>query len=106
MHEADKVYDVMVTDTAWVQLIEHARNLASISAAAANRLVDEFIKKSATLNLMPERCPWLEHEMIPFRKYRKLFFGKHHIALFVLRGDVVYISAVVDGRQDFSWLLE
>ena len=103
--DVDKVYDVKVADAAWVQLIEHARNLANISVNAANKLVDEFVNKSASLKQMPERCPWLVHEMIPFQKYRKLFIGKYYLALFEISGDVVYITAVVDGRQDYAWLL-
>ena len=105
MQSAETVYDVSVTDTAWDQLLEHARNLANVSSTAANKLVDDFVNKSATLNLMPERCPWLTHDMIPFQKYRKLFLGKYHIALFEIRGNIVYITAVVDGRQDYSWML-
>jgi len=105
MRSEDKAYDVRITDTAWEQLVEHSRYLANVSETAANNLVDEFVKKSATLSQMPERCPWLVHEMIPFEKYRKLFLGKYHLALFEIRGNIVYITAVVDGRQDYSWLL-
>ena len=65
--DVDKVYDVKVADAAWAQLIEHARNLANVSVNAANKLVDEFVSKTASLKRMPERCPWLVHEMIPFQ---------------------------------------
>ena len=105
MHDADKAYNVKITDTAWEQMIEHARFLASVSEDAANRLIDEFVEKSSTLAHIPERCPWLTHDMIPFQKYRKLFIGRYHLALFEIRESTVYITAVVDCRQDYSWLL-
>ena len=105
MRDEDNSYNVLITETAWAQLLEHAKYLANVSESAANNLVDEFIKKSATLNSMPQRCPWMVHDMIPFQKYRKLFLGKNYLALFEIRGYIVYITAVVDGRQDYAWLL-
>ena len=105
MEKLDKVYDVKITDTAWAHMIEHARFLAKVNVNAANRLVDEFVEKTGTLTHMPERCPWLVHNMIPFQKYRKLVFGAYYMALFETRGNVIYITAVVDCRQDYGWLL-
>ena len=105
MESGNKIYDVKITDTAWEQMIEHARFLANVSVEAANRLVDEFVGNTGTLAKMPERYPWLEHNAIPFQKYRKIFFGKYHMALFEIRGNIVYITAVIDCRQDYGWLL-
>jgi len=95
-------YNVLITETAWAQLLEHVKYLANVSESAANNLVDEFIMKSETLNSMPQRCPWLVHDMIPIQKYRKLFLEKNYLALFEIRGNIVYITAVVDGRQDYA----
>jgi len=103
--QGGKIFEVNVTDTAWNQMIGHARFLANVNADAARRLVDEFVEKADTLTHMPERCPWLSHDMIPFQKYRKLLFGKHYMALYEIRGNMVYITAVVDCRQDYGWLL-
>ena len=79
MDNGNKLYDVKVTDAAWVQLVEHSRFLANVSTEAANRLVDEFIEKTGTLNHMPERCAWLDQDDVPFQKYRKISFGKYHL---------------------------
>ena len=106
MQSEDKSYDVKITDAAWVQMIEHARFLANASTDAANRLVDDFIESTGSLKQMPERCPWFVHESIPFQKYRKIFFGKYHMALFEIRGDIVYVTAAIDCRQDYGWLLD
>ena len=105
MQGNDKTYDVKITETAWNHMLEHARFLANVNVSAADKLVDEFVEKTETLTYMPERCPWLTHDMVPFQKYRKLLFGKHYMALYVIRSDVVFITAVVDCRQDYSWLL-
>ncbi|MCL2679712.1 MAG: type II toxin-antitoxin system RelE/ParE family toxin [Dehalococcoidia bacterium] len=105
MDNADRLYDVKITKAAWEQMLGHARFLAHVSADAANRLVDEFLEKTSTLRQMPERCPWLAHETILHQKYRKVFFGKFHVALFEVRGSTVFIVAVVDCRQDYGWLL-
>ena len=105
MQNVDKPYDVKITDTAWNQMIEHARFLTNVNVNAANRLVDEFVEKTNSLANMPERFPWLAHDMLPFQKYRKLMIGKYYIALYEIRGNYVYITAVVDCRQDYGRLL-
>ncbi|MDD2504244.1 MAG: type II toxin-antitoxin system RelE/ParE family toxin [Clostridia bacterium] len=105
MHERNKLYTVKITETAWDMLVVHARFLTNISAAAANRLIDSFIDITGDLAVMPDRNPWLEHEAIPFQKYRKLLFEKRYLALYEVRGSIVYITAVVDCRQDYGWLL-
>jgi plasmid stabilization system protein ParE len=105
MENESRKYDVIITDTAWAQMIEHARFLANVSVEAASRLVDDFVEGSGTLAQMPQRCPWLVHDTIPFQKYRKILFGKHHMALFQIRDNTVYIAAVVDCRQDYGWML-
>ena len=105
MPEKNKPYTVKVTETAWEMLIEHARFLGNVSVPAANRLIDTFNEIAGDLAGMPERNPWLEDDAIPFQKYRKLLFAKHYLALYQIQGNIVYITAVVDCRQDYGWLL-
>lgn len=105
MPEKNKLYTVKITETAWDMLIEHARFLANVNATAANRLVDAFVETADSLAAMPERNSWLENDAIPFQKYRKLLFEKHYLSLYEIRGNIVYITAVVDCRQNYSWLL-
>jgi len=105
MQDVDRVYEVKIADTAWFQMMEHARFLANVSEEAANRLVDEFVAACGTLSAMPDRCPWLAHDAMPFQRYRKRFIGKYHLALFEIRESTVYVSAVVDCRRDYAWLL-
>ena len=72
MLEKNKLYTVKITETAWEMLISHARFLANVSIPAAKRLIDTFVEITDNLAAMPERNPWLEHDAIPFQKYRKL----------------------------------
>jgi len=86
-------------------LISHARFLANVSVPAANKLIDTFVEMTDSLAAMPERNPWLEHEALPFQKYRKLLFSKHYMALYQIQENTVYVTAVMDCRQDYIWLL-
>jgi plasmid stabilization system protein ParE len=105
MRENRKIYDVVITETAWEQILEHARFLAQVNIAAANRLVDDFAKSCEALAFMPERCPWLEHSDIPFQKYRKRLISKNYMALFLIQNETVYVASVVDCRSDYKWLV-
>ncbi|MEW6625071.1 MAG: type II toxin-antitoxin system RelE/ParE family toxin [Bacillota bacterium] len=105
MPEKNKPYTVKITETVWEMLVSHTRYLANVSVRAANRLIDTFVEITDSLATMPERNPWLEHDAIPFQKYRKLLFGKHYMALYQIQENTVYVTAVVDCRQDYSWLL-
>ncbi len=105
MPERNKPYTVKITETAWDMLIAHARFLENVSVLAANRLNDTFVEITDSLSVMPERNPWLDHEAIPFQKYRKLLFEKHYLVLYEIQRNVVYIIAVVNCHQDYGWLL-
>ncbi len=105
MPETNRPYQVKITKTAWEMLVFHVRFLANVSVPAANRLIDTFGEITDSLAEMPERNPWLEHDTIPFQKYRKLLFGKHYMALYQIQECTVYVTAVIDCRQDYIWLL-
>jgi len=100
-----KKYRVVIQDRAAEMLVHHARFLAQVSEAAANRLTEEFVKETKTLEIVPERCPWLFDPNIQDHKYRKLIFEKHYMLLFQVIDAVVYVDAMMDCRQDYSWLL-
>ena len=55
---------------------------------------------------MPFRTPYLDSEMIPSGKYRKMLFGKWYLILYKIQDDTVYIEYVIDGRQDYEWLIK
>jgi len=98
-------YTVTIQNTATDMLLAHARFLAQVSEATAERLVREFVSKAKTLEYMPERCPWLLGDAIPRYKYRKLIFEKHYMLVYQIVADKVYVDAMLDCRQDYDWLL-
>ena len=105
MGSTDKRYNVIVSDKAAQMLVSHSRFLAQVSASASLRLVDEFAEKAKSLEVFPERNPWLADSMIPEGKYRRLLIAKQYLLIYQIKGDMVYVDAVVDTRQDYSWLL-
>jgi len=105
MDSENKKYTVIIQDPATEMLLSHTRFLAQVSETAAERLVEEFFRNAKTLEHMPDRCAWLVGDAIPLRKYRKLVFEKRYMLVFQIIEDEVYIDAMVDCRQDYSWLL-
>lgn len=105
MDSGDKLYTVIVSDGAAQMLVSHSRFLAQVNEAAALRLVDEFAEKAKSLEIFPERNPWLVDPLIPDGKYRKLLMAKRYLLIYQLKGDTVHVDAVVDTRQDYGWLL-
>jgi hypothetical protein len=54
---------------------------------------------------MPQRCPWFSGEYIPRNTYRFILFEKRYMLLFQIVDNTVYADYVLDGRQDYSWLI-
>ena len=57
-------YGVIVSERAAQMLVSHAAFLAQVSPEAAERLTAEFEKAANSLELMPQRCPWLTGEFM------------------------------------------
>lgn len=103
--EQQNKYRVIVSARAAQMLVSHAAFLAQVSPAAAERLTAGFQKAAASLEQMPQRCPWLKGDYIPRNVYRFILFEKHYLLIFQIADDVVYADYVVDCRQDYGWLL-
>lgn len=101
-HEA---YRVIVSKRAAQQLVEHTAFAAKLDENLARKLVFDFRQAAASLERFPFRNPVLRSEVFPVEKYRKLIFDKHHILLYQVKDQVVYVEYVIDGRQDYQWLL-
>jgi len=86
-------------------LVFHAAFLAQVSSEVAERLTAEFEKAAVSLEIMPQRCPWLTGEYIPRNAYRFILFDKCYMIIFQIMDDIVYADYVVDCRQDYGWLI-
>lgn len=98
-------YHVIVSARAAQMLVSHAAFLAQVSPEAAEQLTIEFEKAANSLELMPQRCPWLTGEYIPRNAYRFIPFEKRYMIIFQIVDDIVYADYVVDCRQDYNWLI-
>ncbi|MDD2482372.1 MAG: type II toxin-antitoxin system RelE/ParE family toxin [Lutispora sp.] len=105
MDSGDKSYRVIVSDEAAQMLVSHARFLAQVSETAAQHLITEFGEKAKSLENFPERNPWLSDLLVPPSKYRKLLMAKRYLLIYQVKGDTVYVDAVIDCRQDYGWLM-
>ena len=103
--EQHNKYHVIVSERATQMLVSHVAFLAQVSPEAAERLTAEFEKAANSLELMPQRCPWLTGEYIPRNAYRFILFEKRYMIIFQIVDDKVYADYVVDCRQDYSWLI-
>ena len=99
-------YCVIVSERAAQMLVFHAAFLAQVSPEAAERLTAEFEKAANSLELMPQRCPWLTGEYIPRNAYRFILFEKRYMIIFQTVDDTVYADYVVDCRQDYGWIIK
>lgn len=104
MNQQNK-YRVIVSERATQMLVSHAAFLAQVSLEAAERLTVEFEKTANSLEMMPQRCPWLSGEYVPRSAYRFILFEKRYILIFQIIDDIVYADYVVDCRQDYTWLI-
>ena len=103
--ESQSKYRVIVSQQAMQMLVSHAAFLAQVSPEAAERLTAEFQETANSLEIMPQRCPWLSGEYIPKNAYRFILFEKRYMIIFQIIDNTVYADYVVDCRQDYSWLI-
>ena len=103
--EQQNRYHVIVSQRATQMLVSHAAFLAQVSPEAAERLTVEFEKTANSLEIMPQRCPWLTGEYIPRNAYQFILFEKWYMIIFQIMDDIVYADYVVDCRQDYGWLI-
>ena len=103
--ENQSKYRVIVSERATQMLVSHAAFLAQVSPEAAERLTVEFEKAANSLEIMPQRWPWLSGEYIPKNAYRFILLEKRYMIIFQIIDDTVYADYVVDCRQDYGWLI-
>jgi len=105
MGSENKKYTIVISDEATQMLVSHARFLAQVSETAALRLIDAFQQQTRSLEQFPERSSWLTDSMISAGKYRKLLLEKKYLLVYQIKENIVYVDAILDTRQEYSWLL-
>ena len=106
MPEHEETYQVVVSKRASGQLVSRAAFTARLEERLAYQLVEEFREAAASLRRFPYWNPILRSDEFTTEKYRKMLFGKWYLMLYQIKGDTVLIEYVIDGRQDYQWLLK
>ncbi len=86
-------------------LQNHVRFLANINEKAAKDFTALFYESIKSLEIMPERNPYLNHSDLIKNKYRKLIMKRRYIAIYQVENRNVFIDYIVDCKEDYSWLL-
>ena len=100
------IYRVEISTEALDMLTKHVAFLAKVSRDAADKMRDEFKIHAQSLGQMPNRCPWLEGDYFPYRKYHKLIFGERYAIIYQVDEEaaVVHVDYVIDFRREYSLL--
>ena len=100
-----KQYKVEVSDRTKTMLGAHAKFLAQKSPSAARDMKDKVLKAIRSLSNMPERCPFLDSEFMPRNKYHKMIVDNRYLILYQIKDSTVFVDYIIDGRQDYYWLV-
>lgn len=100
-----KPYNSIVSDEAVRQSGACVMFLADKDIAAAQRLRKRLIDGIRSLASMPERYPFFNEPYIPANKYHKMFLEPYYLILYQIRDQTVFVDYVIDGRQDYQWLV-
>jgi len=98
-------YNVNVSDRAKNMLGANVKFLAQKSPSAARDMKDKIITAIRSLSSIPERCPFFDSDFVPRNKYHKMVVDSRYLLLFQIKDSVVLVDYILDGRQDYSWLV-
>ena len=105
MPEPENQFQVIVSKRATQQLVEQAAFVAQLEERLARQLVVDFQKAADSLQSFPYRNPVLRSDVFTTEKYRKMVFGKWYLLIYQIKGERVFVEYVIDGRQDYQWLI-
>jgi len=83
----------------------HIKFLAQINPSAAREMKVKILAAIRSLSNLPERCPFFDNEFIPRNKYHKMLVDNRYLILYQIKGSVVFVDYIIDGREDYCWLV-
>ena len=98
-------YKVEVADRAKVMLGAHMKFLAQSNPPAARAMKDKIVAAIRSLSEMPERCPFFNGEFVTYNKHHKIIVDSRYLILYQIKDATVFVDYIIDGRQDYSWLV-
>ena len=100
-----KKYPVIVSDPARRMIERHYRFLLQTTPQGAEKMKTALLTSLKSLAELPERHPFLQSPYLPRNKYRKMVVEQRYLVLYQIHEDNVFVDLVIDGREDYQWLL-
>ena len=98
-------YKIIVSDRSKIMLGSHIKFIAQNSVSAARNTKSKVLTAIRSLSDMPERCPFFDGEFVPRNKYHKMVVDSRYLILYQIKDETVFVDYIIDGRQDYSWLV-
>jgi len=98
-------YKIEVSDRAKTMLGAHVKFLAQKSPSAAREIKVEVLAAIRSLSSMPESYSFFVGEFIPNNKYHKMVVDNRYLVLYQIKDGIVFVDYIIDGRQDYNWLV-
>ncbi|MBO4579327.1 MAG: hypothetical protein J5715_04140 [Clostridiales bacterium] len=92
-------YTVIVSKHVAGNLLKHVEFLSNVSTEAAGRFIQDYEAIITRLEDNPFQYQ-IDTSFENSDEYRRAIFSKWYKCLFVVEGNIVYLDAVVDCRQD------
>jgi len=98
-------FKVEVSDRAKTMLGAHVKFLAQKSPSSARCMKGMIITAIRSLSNMPERNPFFDGEFVLHNKYHKMVVESRYLLLYQIKDTTVFVDYIIDGRQDYNWLV-
>ena len=97
-------YKIRIYSRAKTDLKDIVSYLNTLSPQTALRYYDLIVKKTGSLDEMPERCPFVRDVALKAKGYRYLI-AESYMVFFVIKADTVQIRRIIYGKRNYEWLL-
>lgn len=97
-------YSVRIYSIAKKDLTDIVDYITTLSPTAAIRQYDSVIEKIGTLKQMPQRCAYLNSDMLRAKGYRGLS-ADNYTVFFKIKGNTVQIRRILYGARNYEFLL-
>lgn len=98
-------YRLVLSGRVDAMLLGHIEFLSRVSIPAAKRFRSAFAEVVREIAANPFQFPIETDPNLPDGLYRKALFAKRYKALFMVDGNMVFLDAVVDCRQDTEHIM-
>ena len=98
-------YKIIISDRSKTMLGAHVKFIAQNSLSAARDTKEKILTSIRSLFHMPERCPFFDGDFVPRNKYHKMIVENRYLILYQIKDVTVFVDYIIDGRQDYNWLV-